>query len=1581
MLKYRSLAFVLFALFSLFVAACSGPDAETIVCGSLAECPLGQRCNASGECSSAKQDCTGNQACAFDEYCVGGQCRAAACESDAFCEQGNVCVFDNCREGCRPGDSSCAAGERCNEQTFLCEQSGCTPTSCRARLQRCDESQSPAACVFTGACDTDVQCLAYGRQLDNGNDYICNRVSGECVVKPPCASDDDCRIGDICEPTPNGSAKCRTGCRSSEQCRIGELCAHDQGGVCVRGCAGDEECKIEGDPVDYYCRSLQCVPTCQTVDNCAVVGQVCTGTPRFCQGCVDDSQCRSTQFCDFQSGASPDEAASETIGLCKDLPPTCPADDFGDNHSRDRAHLLGTLAFDGTATFCRENTGGDWFAIDVGAGKYVEIELDYDSADGNLDLVLLRSDGQPVVASEYPPGVDNGREVIRYGVDLGSRMLIQVRGAIITANTTYRLRVNVSDPPACTSDDFDPNTITAPAQLAPSTVYRDLQVCGSSADYYRLQVKDNQVVRITAQAPVNLGFINLVLYDADGNQLDQSNSRLGTETLFYRTTQARDLIVEVVVVNGVGNLGYTLEWSQRNNECSDAFEPNDSCEQAAALTVGAHPDLAVCTDADFYAITLLPFQRLTVSATYSPASAAGELDIFLFGPNDCLRLIESGIEQPMTQAGTVSDIISYIAPRGGSFNLMVSLFQGLNVPYTLDVQIAPGPPCVDDYAAGNSSADTAYAISPEGVYDRTEWALSALYICDLAEDWFSIELEDGDVLEWLVTFRHNDGDLDAQLIGPNKTEVLDSGLSETDNEFVSYTVGEGEAGTYYLRVVGKYAVRTDYRVLTTLNEVGTKNPQCPDMFDTNSSRANAVEIEPGVYEPLLVCGSPANDDWFTTFVRAGETLTVELAYSRVNGRIGIQLFEEGDNSARVTSNFDRDTQTVSFTSTRDQFLSYKVYLAPNLRWNTYKMTVELVTPAPCVDDRYAGNHKLDEAQEVLAPGLYTRLRLCDSNNDWFSVDLTAGEKFEAFIRFTHSVADLDLFIWGPDESAAEPLTAAPVPLVSGISTTNNETVPFTPTRTATYFVEVRSKAPARLDYDLLLYRDTNGDGVIEGPEDRNCPDQFENNDTPATARAIIDGKYDDLSICTGDPDHYTIFVPTGATLKVDLAFVHANGNIDFRFYRRGTDNHVAESASSDDNESLSLINNGLGEFYRIHVSAGAGFSDRNYYSMTVKLSYSGTCDDAPQAGLDRTTAEVLASSANQNLILCEGNEHWFTFDLNGGENVRAELELDHRFGHIDIELLDDSIQLVADDTRSTNLKTINHDVATSGTFYLRVFARDGAFVRTSYDLWVALGGLEPSLPFCPDAYERNDQPALAAPLTLLPRAQYTDMIACGPEEDWYRLDGLSAATVYEIATFFEHTVDVDLALEVRNSAGDVLAQVDSQSDDEILSFTTGADGAYFIGVRNNGAGQSQYSLHAYTNAAYQAATCPEDEHEPNDDEFSARSIGNSVPTRLGLGACGDSDFFRWTAPASGTTSVFARFNNARVNLGLSVQNTSLALPATVVFDLGDNTNNNRAGGTFEAIAGSNYLIRIGRTPLPGQTLLSNGPYFLHVTQP
>lgn len=1577
MQTYLSSLLRLFALLGVLgtLNACSDDTPPAQSCETATDCPDGARC-VGGTCTTEALACATSTDCNFGDYCVDSTCVDATCSGDSECTDA-VCVNNRCREGCSTNDQ-CSDGQTCNLLTRRCEVAGCTTASC-PQFQTCDTDLSPSACQYTGDCNNDAVCQAYAQQLNDGNDYICSTAEQRCVIRPECTSDAECTIGEICEPRElDGRRVCRRGCRTNEECGGSQICSAEAGYRCVDGCETTADCP---DP-NQACFERQCVDTCQTRSECTGInpGYICTGNPRVCQACTDSSQCPSTQFCDFTQGNSEEEAANPSRGLCINLPPTCPPDPYGSNDNIDSAFAIQTLPFEPADTdrpiFCREKPAGDWFLITAGLGEVIEVRLNYQTA-GNLDLALRTINGTELAVSDRPPSEDNGEELIRYGAETGGTFLVQVRGTILNDSVPYDLSISSTTPAACTDDGFEPNNAIAEAVALPQSQEESLQVCGNDADFFQLDVLDNQIVTIRAAAPARLGDIDLVLRNSNGDIVAQALNRTDVEQILYTNDNAQILTLEVRAATNTGNIDYMLEWTQRDNQCSDAFEPNDSCASATLLNSGTFDELAVCSDADYYAVDLLPLQTVTFRAIYDPAVAAGDLDITLFGPNDCATFIATETRTTIPNTTLVAERIQYTAQTGGRFNLLTNLFAGINVPYTLEVDIQDGPPCLDDSLEPNNDGTQATVIPIADARLGTDNVVTGLRLCDADSDWFEIDLQEGDVIRWDVTFNNAQGNIDAFIIAPDQTTVLASGIGDTGTESLSYTVGTGEAGTYYLKVEGKNPVRNDYWLLTYVNGVGPADPACPDPYENNDIAGDSKFVGEGGYG-LLICSQ--DDDWFETDIRAGETITIDLSFTHSLGNIDIILYDDRNTTSSVAeSRTATNNESVTYYSARDQTLKWRIFgVGTNIR-SPYTMDVSIQSAVPCQDDIYAPNRDSSEAALVTAPGLYAPVVKCEDEEDWYKVEL-GTQLSEVFIAFNDRMANLDLTVYDSTMTVVG----------QGNSTTNDESVVFTPTAAGMYFIKVASPERARLPYYLMLYTDTNNDGTVEGPEDRLCPDEYENNDSLTSAKPLPLGTTDNLLVCWEGPanqdnDYYSVFVPAGATLTVDVLFSHADGDLNARLYRSTNTTPVASSLTTTDNETLTVTNSSTGENYTIYVF-GAGvarFTTR--YTLDVELSFTDTCVDDLQGAVDLASATTpIATGALNNLNLCEGTEDWFRLPA-GTTSVEVNMELNNLLGNIDIELTNAAGETIVASTASTNVENL---IATgldgAQTYYLRAFAQNSAFFRNEYDLWVSINGAAPAIPFCPDSYERNDSITTAVSFSSA-LYQWIDMTACGPDVDWYGINVTSAATDYVVQTFFDHVnAEADLTLEVYNPSGVLVTNGTSATttNDEFVRFRPTVTGTHYIKVSNVSSSTSEVPYFLYTDRFVSAATpptCREDSYEPNDvvgDVRNAPTLGNA-PGSYALGSCGASavapevDHYSFVMPASGTATVTVMYDSTAATLsGTIYYSVDIGNGNRINTDKPFTASTNRLTTTVTGTPGERIGLRIFNATVSAQYFLT-----------
>jgi hypothetical protein len=1628
--------------------ACGDPPDETNndtpVCESNDDCSAdGAQCW-DGECVVAGGDsCEVDLDCEHEyEYCGGGTCLLAGCTDDSECAGNTICQDGRCGQGCNT-DAQCPVdGEVCNTTTNECEFDGCTPGECRDH-EVCDQDLEPADCRPDGSCSTDLHCTRYERSVQDGIDYIC--TEGTCTEKPPCESDDECGDGEICRD--DGS--CGGGCRSDEECLLGEFC-DEEATICKPGCNSDVDCGDDGICVAQEGGESICETSCddRTICNAeelpdgAEEGTSMVCRDSYCQFCEDDNECFGIEFCDMEAPGSP-----EGKGLCRDLPPECPADEFQPNHTQSEAHTITQFPFertadsdnniedleDGRPVWCKENSGGEWFELTANPGKVIVVEIEYDnSAGGNLDLALVDNSvplqpgetGDDLVISARPPDEDGGIERIEYGVnDSRSNPLdvaIHVRGSIIDPKVHYRITVDVRDPESCVDDGHEPNNTHREAKPLPGTPdngfpdvlpANNLEVCGDDVDWYTVDVPANHILEVTLNAPNRLGEVEVSL------ATDPSTPTVfepfpdtpgDTERFQYTTDDGGTFLVRVKPKENVGRAIYDIDHKIVPNECNDVAEPNDACPTATEVFDGdqftGNSSLNICDDNDYYKIVLNPLDSLTVSATYDPAEAAGAMQMTLFGrdrqspsSDACGNFLLSASEGTVASTGDSQLLIdNYQAELGGEFYILASRFSGERVPYDLDIDVTSGPPCEDDSYdtnGGNDDFSTAVELQAGDVINNgPDSAITGQRICDTNEDWFSISVADGETLKWEIDHDDTNGAIGAALYeddgsgGVQAVTDANGPVTLDTNGELSVTNSSGAAKTYYLNVSGKdgIPVRNGYWLFTYIDGNGPIDTTCPDVYEDNDVDADAVELAEGSYSDLLICSiDDGGGDWYRTQVNAGETITVTATFDNPQGNPWMHLFQETDlSSNEVQATASGDAYTATYTSARDQYIYYRIDTSAN-QGDLYTLDVSKSAAPACQDDDFDGNVDHTTAESVEAPGLYMRLMNCDDEADWFAVELNEDELFEAYINYNADRADLDVEIYESDGTTlvdSGDISAQATPPADG--DTGSE-------YSATYYVRVASADPSvsvRLPYDLLLYRDSDGDGSFgagEGPEDRLCPDAYENNDSQATAADVPAGSYTDLRLCAGNPtddDYYSVYVPSGATITVEVEFDPANNVNLFLKNEAGTQVDSSQAAVGASTEMVTHENTtSLGAEYTVHVDGGTG-TYQTYYTMDVGLAFPEDCSvqfpDQFDPNGDMANAKVPTAGA-YDLILCEGTEDWFEVTLADQEELEVNVELRNRLGNIDLELVDSNGDSIPNASAKTaqDIESLVYTNITgaSQTLYLRVYPKDGAFMRNEYDMWLAIGSNLPSEPYCADDYERNDTTETAFTYDFASTPQIDDALMCSVEEDWYQVS-LNGSVTYQWSVFFNHASDFDLAIEVRDENGNSIADTNtddivfsghSATDDEAAEFSPPSTGTYFLGVKQMGGAatmEGEYMMYF----ASTAAACPEDSLEPNDTVGAREALTEGVH-KLGMCDSGTSaeDFFSITPPSDGTMNLEVFYDETLVQMEGIVNGGTNGLPNMTA-------STNRLTYSTSVTSGTPQLLHLTHTS-------GNGPYFIKVT--
>ncbi|MFT7678266.1 MAG: hypothetical protein ACI8QC_002252 [Planctomycetota bacterium] len=253
------------------------------------------------------------------------------------------------------------------------------------------------------------------------------------------------------------------------------------------------------------------------------------------------------------------------------------------------------------------------------------------------------------------------------------------------------------------------------------------------------------------------------------------------------------------------------------------------------------------------------------------------------------------------------------------------------------------------------------------------------------------------------------------------------------------------------------------------------------------------------------------------------------------------------------------------------------------------------TGGGCTDDGMEPNDSCG-AGAPLAAGFTGGLKACDSNADYFDIQVAAGETLTVDCLFSHSGGNLNLEL-----TSGFCLTV----LGSSNSTSDDEQIIWTNNSAAAESVSLQvylSGGSGNNGYSLEV--DLEVIDPCPGPDD-----SMEPNDSCVEA-APLGNEFANAWIELGDPDFYSFCVNAGSTLDVDLFFSHASADIDMRLSSvagcGGT--ALVESNSGSNDESLSWTNStGVAQTYVLEVFVFANSAGLCSDYFLVNTGAGGNC--------------------------------------------------------------------------------------------------------------------------------------------------------------------------------------------------------------------------------------------------------------------------------------------------------------------------------------------------------------------------------------
>jgi hypothetical protein len=1151
----------------------------------------------------------------------------------------------------------------------------------------------------------------------------------------------------------------------------------------------------------------------------------------------------------------------------------------------------------------------DWYAIALTAGAVLDVTAVFTHTEGNLDLELHNESG--ALLADSLTSTDD--EALSYTA--GSDEVVYVRAFIAfdlggQVGVPYELQF-VATGLGCTSDAFEPNDSQGQAQPLPIGPTPGLTTCGDD-DWYSLALSGGENLSLIAAFPHSEGNIDVYLVDAVGNTLETGDSFTDNESVSYTAPGAETVYVRVVLTTDLGSTpgnSYGVNVVVGVATCNpDGEEPNNDAGSASPLSVGTLASLTSCpSDPDWYSFSVTAGQGVDVGANFD--NSEGNINL-------TLRDSTGGVLASAT-SGDDNEFLSYSALADEDLLLEVSLFADAGaVPgneYELSLNVS-APTCPSDSFEPNDTFGGAAIIT------ATDY--TSLAACDGDDDWYQLGLLTGEDVTFEVSFPAAEGNIDIELSDASGSVVATSNGSG-DTESINYVANANEP--VFLRVFLTLDAGSSPGNGYELSITGVAPSCVPDAFEPNEDSASATPVAAGSYGNLTIC--PADADWYQIDLATGDTLDLDILFDHDEGDMALEVFDSSMNSVGSANTGDDDeTLTVGISGDDTYFIAVGLFSdAGSVPGNIYSLDVAVVTLV-CPTDTFEPNDS-DTDPAPVSPGTYTGLSACSSDDDFYAIDLLAGDIFSVDALFSHADGDIDIAL----------LDSGGAPIDDSITTDDNESLSYTVGADGTYFVVVNLAA----DFGDL----GNGYTLLLATSSSVCePDDLEPNDDLGSAVLLAPDVYDELTACSSDEDWYELNLPVGASLDLTVFHAFAEGDIDVVLYD-DAQGILGSGATINDDETISLTTPYSGVYFvQVVLVSDTGALPGNPYTLSISLPPVPCAYDSNEPDDDFTLSNPLTPDGAAGLSVCPTDSDWFVINTGPADSFTVDVLFSHPEGDVDITLYDAQVAVLETSDSTDNNEQVSFTATGPTTLLLEVYLAQDAGLIDGNPYSIEVTGLSE---IClPDTLETDNEIALAN--VAFDEDVFTGSTSCPADNDFFAIDLANGDALEVLASFDNAEGDIDLNLYDPSTV--YLTSAFSVTDDELLTWTANTDGTHYLevvlasdnGVTPGNSYDIEFDL--------VSTICLPDSFEPNESLQDAAAV--TAGTYADLTSCGDPDWFEIALGAGESLNLDVLFEHAEGDIDITLYDDG----ATVLM-VSDSSDDDE-GFVFNAGAAGTYFVEV-----------------------
>jgi len=322
--------------------------------------------------------------------------------------------------------------------------------------------------------------------------------------------------------------------------------------------------------------------------------------------------------------------------------------------------------------------------------------------------------------------------------------------------------------------------------------------------------------------------------------------------------------------------------------------------------------------------------------------------------------------------------------------------------------------CGDDAFDDNDTPETAAPLAPA---DTVDGSWDNLRLCGGDQDWYRVQVQDGDTLEVELSQLSLEPNIDVAVF--RGAELVAE--ATTTRILEQITLPDLDGGEYLVRIASASEEFALYRL-----EVRVFLPECQlDAVEPNDTAGAATPLAcDAVLQSMVGCWE--DDDYYAVQIDGLATLSATIGFLPEAGELEFELLNGREFTVVPAGEWSGDGKVLQATGLEPGVYYLHVYSVAATP-NHYSLAVSCAPEeSPCDPDALEPNDEPDTAYPIALPRATAQdpdpdplfidnLRICSARDaDWIRFPVQAGDRVDVFSEFFHFTGDLllELYCYG-----------------------------------------------------------------------------------------------------------------------------------------------------------------------------------------------------------------------------------------------------------------------------------------------------------------------------------------------------------------------------------------------------------------------------------------------------------------------------------------------------------------------------------------------------------------------------------------